>query len=138
MHSVLPLFTALCAALFCAAFMAIPRAYAALLDDAPACRCIEDLTLADTEGISEDIRREALRIRDDYCEENQPLSELSGQAQWIADESCRLLHQEFQHDLELLDDLPQAQGLEVRLSVQAMYDARRLIQAELVDWRHHL
>lgn len=121
-----------------ALFLTTPNAHAALTDDVPSCRCIEDLTLADTEGISEDIRREALRIRDDYCEENQPLSELAGQAQWIADESCRLLHQEFLGDTEILEDLPEAQALEVRLSIQTMYDARRLIQDDVVDWRHHL
>lgn len=113
-----------------------PMSFAALADDIPACRCLENLAMADDAQISEDLRREAVRILDDYCEEDRPLSDLSGHAQWIAQESCVLLHQEFQMDTEMLSEEEDTRGLEVRLAVQTNYYARRLMYQNIVDWRH--
>lgn len=125
---------------FCAlAFstMLSSHALAALPDDVPACRCLENLSETIDDALSEDIRREATRIVDDYCEENLPLSDLSGRAQWIANESCMLLHRGFQMETEMLADERDGAGFEIRLSVRAEYDVRRLNYVGLFDWRHH-
>src|SRR5699024_4955105 len=74
---------------------------------------------------------------DDYCEEDLPLSDLSGHAQWVANESCMLLHRKFQMDTEMLTEERDGGGFEIRLSVRAEYHARRLNYVQLFDWRHH-
>lgn len=114
------------------------KAEAALIDDGPTCRCLDNLTMAGIEGLDEDIRREAARILDDYCDQNRPLSDLSGSAQWIAQESCMLLHREFLLETDPLLDESDTGGVELRISVRADYVGRRVINDYLVDWRHHM
>lgn len=114
------------------------RAEAALIDDGPTCRCLDNLTMADIEGLDEDIRRDAARILDDYCDQNRPLSDLSGSAQWLAQESCMLLHREFLLETDPVVDDSGTGGVELHISLRADYVGRRVINDYLVDWRHHM
>lgn len=111
-------------------------AHAALPDDLPSCRCLENLAMAVEDEISEDVRREAVRIVDDYCEEDRALSELSGHAHWLAQESCMLLHRAFVLETDVLEEDALGGGFEVRFAVQTQYQTRRLQYQNIFDWRH--
>lgn len=114
------------------------NADAALIEDGPTCRCLDNLSTADAADIDESTRRDAARIFDEYCEEDRALSDLSGSEQWIAEESCALLHRQFQIETDALDDAPPVGGVELRISVQARYLGRRVMNDYLLDWRHHM
>lgn len=131
---------------FCAAFILLTgtlsllssRAEAARIDDGPTCRCLDSLRMGVIEGLDEDIRRDAARIVDEYCDQDRPLSDLSGSAQWLAQESCMLIHREFLFDTDALLDESDTGGVELLISVRANYQGRRVINDYLVDWRHHI
>lgn len=112
--------------------------HAAIVDDVPACRCLADLSFADVDGIPEEVRRDAARIVDDYCEEDRSLDNLSGADRGLADQSCLLLHTGFEVELIEVEESDSSASVEIRLKVQVGYQGHRVQTNFFTDWRHNV
>lgn len=118
------------------AILVSSHAIAAVADDIPACRCLENLSEADGPALDESLRREASWLVDRYCDEEIPLEVLSGSDKWLAEESCELLHASFFLETEGLAVQSVKAPIELRLRTELVYRGRRLHNDIFVDWRH--
>lgn len=117
-------------------FLVSRAASAALAEDIPACRCLENLSEAHEAPLDEQLRRDARWLVDRYCEEDIPLDVLSGGEKWLAEESCELLHATFFRETEGVVVENERAPLEVRLRTELVYRGRRLDNDSFIDWRH--
>lgn len=111
-------------------------AHAALPDDVPTCRCIEELISMDDAVVSEATRRAAERVWDSYCDANYPLEDASGHEQSVADQACELAF----GSLEDVDDgvvRPHGARVECTLVLTPAYRAHGVTTDLIRQWRHH-
>lgn len=120
-----------------AALVLSSDARAALPEDVPTCRCVEELLVLDESLVNEATRRAAERLWDSYCDANYPLEDASGHEQSIADRACEIVFGGAMPE----DDSGTATSKSARvlctLVLSPTYQAHGLGSDVLRQWRHH-
>lgn len=127
----------ICFAFYAAILFVGSTSAAAVPDDIPACRCLENLAETDGDSFDENLRREASSLVRNHCDEDLPLELLSGSEKWLAEESCELLHASFHLATSALDERSRTSGADLRVTTTAVYRGHRLDNDQFTDWRHN-